>query len=37
MHDVIEIVENGIQSNFYFNNINFNYSMIFSNENEIIE
>ena len=37
MHDMTEIVENGIQNNFYFYNINFNYSMIFSKENEIIE
>jgi len=37
MHDAIKLVENGIESIFYFYNVKFNYSMIFSDKNEIIE
>ena len=37
MNDLIQIKEKWKTKDFYFGNIIFNYSMIFSNENEIIE
>lgn len=37
MNDQIQIIEKWKVKDFYFSNIKFSYSMIFSNENEIIE
>jgi hypothetical protein len=37
MNDQIQIIQKWKIKDFYFNDIKFNYSMIYSNENEIIE